>query len=114
MEKIVKDRTNRLVGLDILKFIAAFMVVCIHVIFYGRFGEDVVAISRCAVPIFFMITGKRYGKEKCFIKPGAINDNGHSKESTGGTGHLPKGKRIWQSYERNQRGPGKNRSWRFE
>lgn len=51
---------NRRIGLDILKFIAAFCVTCIHMPFYGEFGEIFISISRWAVPIFFMITGFFY------------------------------------------------------
>lgn len=51
------EKKCRNVGLDILKVIAAFFVVCIHAPFENEFGKDLKAISRCAVPIFFMITG---------------------------------------------------------
>lgn len=47
-------------GLDILKAICSFLVVCIHAPFGGIFGEYVIAVSRIAVPIFFMITGYFY------------------------------------------------------
>lgn len=52
--------TSRYVGLDILKCICAFLIVCIHCPFPGVFGEYFVAISRIAVPVFFMITGFFY------------------------------------------------------
>ena len=47
-------------GLDFLKCICAFMVVCIHTSFPGIVGKAVVPICRIAVPLFFMITGYYY------------------------------------------------------
>lgn len=47
-------------GLDFLKFIGAFMVICIHQQFPGKLGEVITPITRIAVPIFFMITGYYY------------------------------------------------------
>ncbi len=44
-------------GLDVLKTICCFMIVCIHVPFPGLIGTIITPISRIAVPIFFMITG---------------------------------------------------------
>ena len=55
-----KNDNNRKNGIDILKFIIAFLVICIHSPFYGEAGKYIVAISRCAVPVFFMITGFFY------------------------------------------------------
>lgn len=57
MEKL---NLNRKIGLDVLKCIAAFLVVCIHASFYDKFGDYFTAISRIAVPIFFMISGYFY------------------------------------------------------
>ena len=57
------EKKCRNVGLDILKVIAAFFVVCIHAPFENEFGKDLKAISRCAVPIFFMITGFFFSKQ---------------------------------------------------
>lgn len=49
-------KTGRLVGLDALRLIAAFLVICQHVHNYG--GMDVVRpISRIAVFLFFLISG---------------------------------------------------------
>lgn len=48
---------KRYEGLDILKVISAFLVVCIHASFPGEFGKNVASLARVAVPIFFMITG---------------------------------------------------------
>lgn len=47
-------------GLDSLKAIAAFLVVCIHVPFPGVFGDYFEDICCLAVPCFFMITGFFY------------------------------------------------------
>ena len=49
-------------GFDILKSICAFLVVCIHAPFVGKFGGYFTALARIAVPIFFMITGFYYTK----------------------------------------------------
>ena len=49
--------TPRNAGLDCLKCLAAFLVVCIHAPFSGTFGIYFSTITRCAVPIFFMISG---------------------------------------------------------
>lgn len=48
---------QRTLSIDILKSICAFLVVCIHVPFPGVVGEYFTALTRIAVPIFFMITG---------------------------------------------------------
>ncbi len=58
---------KRNVGLDILKFICSFMVICIHIRFPEPLGSIFTPITRMAVPIFFMITGYFYSstKEKC-------------------------------------------------
>ena len=47
-------------NIDILKSICAFLIVCIHVPFPGFVGNYITALSRIAVPIFFMITGYFY------------------------------------------------------
>jgi surface polysaccharide O-acyltransferase-like enzyme len=57
-----------------LKAICAFLIVCIHVPFPGRVGAYFTALTRIAVPVFFMITGYFYSdtvaryKEKQQIK----------------------------------------------
>lgn len=56
MERIILRADN----IDILKAICAFLVVCIHVPFPGVIGEYFTALTRIAVPIFFMITGYFY------------------------------------------------------
>lgn len=43
--------------LDVIKLIAAFLVVFIHVPFYGTFGKVVNLYTRIAVPVFFMTSG---------------------------------------------------------
>ena len=59
----VNTAAKRLNGLDILKAICAFLVVCIHAPFPGEFGQYVIAAARIAVPIFIMITGYFYTPE---------------------------------------------------
>ncbi|MCQ2472490.1 MAG: acyltransferase [Clostridia bacterium] len=65
---------KRYEGLDILKTICAFMVVCIHATFQGSLGVNIASLARAAVPAFFMITGFFYdtiiarGKEKQQLK----------------------------------------------
>jgi len=57
-----------------LKATCAFLIVCIHVPFPGRVGAYFTALTRVAVPVFFMITGYFYSdtvarhKEKQQIK----------------------------------------------
>lgn len=43
--------------LNILKLVASYMVVFIHVGFPGEFGIDVVYLARFAVPFFFIVSG---------------------------------------------------------
>lgn len=52
--------------LNIMKTIAAFFVVTIHVHFPGNLGESFICIARFAVPFFFMISGffSFYGNKK--------------------------------------------------
>ena len=47
-------------NIDILKTICSFLIVCIHIPFPGTAGQYFIALSRIAVPIFFMITGYFY------------------------------------------------------
>ena len=51
---------SRADNIDILKAICAFLIVCIHVPFPGKVGAYFTALTRIAVPIFFMITGYYY------------------------------------------------------
>lgn len=43
--------------LDILKLLASYMVVFIHVLFYGKIGVIFDAWARFAVPLFFVVSG---------------------------------------------------------
>ena len=57
-----------------MKALCAFLIVCIHVPFPGKVGAYFTALTRIAVPVFFMITGYFYSdtvarhKEKHQIK----------------------------------------------
>lgn len=53
-------KAKRKNNFDILKCMCAFLIVCIHAPFPGIFGEYFTALTRIAVPIFFMITGFFY------------------------------------------------------
>lgn len=57
---ILECRERRADNIDILKAICAFLIVCIHIPFPGKMGEYFTALTRTAVPIFFMITGYFY------------------------------------------------------
>lgn len=54
MSDIKKKQYN---FLNILKLVAAFFVVAIHVHFPGDFGKAVIVLARFAVPFFFMVSG---------------------------------------------------------
>ena len=54
--------TERNAPIDILKYICAFLVICVHVNFEGRYYAE--PLMRMAVPVFFMITGWFYSDEK--------------------------------------------------
>lgn len=49
-------------GLDCLKCLCAFLVVCVHKRFPGEVGMYITALARMAVPVFFMITGYFYSQ----------------------------------------------------
>ena len=66
MNKINK---NRNLGVDILKFLCAFLVVMIHAPIPGV-SQYTTPIARIAVPIFFMITGYYYSNT---VKSGKEN-----------------------------------------
>ena len=51
-------------GLDLLKAVCAFLVICIHSPFPGMAGATVTPLTRIAVPLFFMITGYYYSRTK--------------------------------------------------
>lgn len=44
---------NRNITLEILKLFAAYMVIFIHVLFYGAVGAVVDSLAKFAVPFFF-------------------------------------------------------------
>ena len=67
-----KIRTNRNMGLDSLKALCAFMVVCIHAPFPGVLGRCFEVICCLAVPCFFMISG--------FFYPGCIARKGERNQ----------------------------------
>lgn len=46
--------------LDFFKGIACLLIILVHVPFPGFFGEIIGALSRFAVPFFFMISGYFY------------------------------------------------------
>ena len=48
---------NRNDTLDIIKLFASYMVVFIHVAFYGGVGYVLDALARFAVPLFFLVSG---------------------------------------------------------
>ena len=49
--------TDRRAAFDLLKCLAAFLVICIHAPWPGTVGACFLPITRCAVPIFLMISG---------------------------------------------------------
>ena len=48
---------SRNMSLDVLKYIASYFVIFIHFMFSGVAGDIVEALSRFAVPVFFMVSG---------------------------------------------------------
>lgn len=52
-------------GLDFLKALCSFMVICIHAPFPGLMGNITIPLTRIAVPLFLMITGYYYS---CMIE----------------------------------------------
>lgn len=53
-------KRERLYSLDVLKALCSFLVLCIHAPFPGTWGRYVQALSRIAVPVFFLISGYFY------------------------------------------------------
>ena len=43
--------------LELFKLFASYMVVFIHILFYGKFGVIIDALARFAVPFFFLVSG---------------------------------------------------------
>ena len=62
MGKVVNMKRNT--GLDFLKFICSFLIICIHAPYPKTTGVIMTSLSRIAVPVFFMITGYFYGMVK--------------------------------------------------
>ena len=54
MKQMNHSRNNTL---DFMKLIASYMVVFIHVLFYGQVGTLFDALARFAVPLFFTVSG---------------------------------------------------------
>lgn len=54
---LIKLENKKNYTLEILKLFAAYMVVFIHIPFYGEFGNIIDALARFAVPLFFLISG---------------------------------------------------------
>ena len=50
-------KTQKNNTLEILKLLASYMVVFIHVSFYGKLGVAIDALARFAVPFFFLVSG---------------------------------------------------------
>ena len=53
---VLKEK-NRNKSLDVLKLIASYFVVFIHIKFSGLAGDIVEALARFAVPVVFMVSG---------------------------------------------------------
>ena len=53
----IRGGIQRYNSLDKLKVFCSFLIICIHAPFLGVFGDYFMALTRIAVPIFFMISG---------------------------------------------------------
>ena len=53
----ISKENSKNMSLEVLKFIASYFVVFIHFTFSGLTGSIVDALSRFAVPVFFMVSG---------------------------------------------------------
>lgn len=62
--------TKRINSIDILRFIAAFVVVCIHTSYFAK--EYALPIMRFAVPVFFAVSGYFYCSADVFKKKSQI------------------------------------------
>lgn len=70
--KIKEVERNK--NIDIIRFIAAFFVVCLHTSAYNSIADNIVSpIARFAVPIFFMFSGYFYAKGDVVKKKKQIN-----------------------------------------
>ncbi len=52
-----KSLATRNETIDVIKLVASYMVVFIHVLFYGNWGHAICAVARFAVPFFFLSSG---------------------------------------------------------
>ena len=57
MSEEQKPHNKKLMTLELIKLFASYMVVFIHVPFYGISGNIINALARFAVPFFFLISG---------------------------------------------------------
>lgn len=57
MSVLKVNNRQELEMLNIVKLVASYMVVFIHVSFPGQFGIDIVYLARFAVPFFFIVSG---------------------------------------------------------
>lgn len=55
---------KRNTGIDLMRLLCAFLIVCIHYPFPGTLGYLFAPVTRLAVPVFFMITGYFYANVK--------------------------------------------------
>lgn len=60
MEGKIIRQTDRVTGVDELKALCCFLVVCIHAKTSLTIGKYIVGLARIAVPLFLMITGYFY------------------------------------------------------
>lgn len=56
----MENKLKRQSGLDVLKFLCAFLIVCIHIPFGFKGNDYFTVLTRFAVPTFFMISGFFY------------------------------------------------------
>lgn len=88
-ENCLKQNNGRLVSLDIIKLVSAFMIVFYHLDGYLKLGsfatgsyqislaQIVMSLCSCSVPLFFMVNGalllnREYTTEKIYIKAAKV------------------------------------------
>ncbi len=88
-ENCLQQNNGRLISLDIIKLVSAFMIVFYHLDGYLKLGsfatgsyqislpQVVMSLCSCAVPLFFMVNGalllnKEYTTEKIYIKAAKV------------------------------------------
>lgn len=57
MQKALCTRNQ---SMDLAKLIASFFVVFLHVPFPGQIGQIIGCLARFAVPLFFILAGKKF------------------------------------------------------